>query len=1404
MRRRILILCALVTAGALALLWQWRGIHGPSSADGPNAGDVATPGLQPAGSSAARSAIPEQRRSGEALVQRIREEEAIGRFERWAAAYLATSRPAERAEGLAQGVAAARERRAVLHELIATDPERALRHAVPLAVRSGLPAEIQALLEARVDGIGAYHALAVLSPSAQAAPGFRSARRYVEIGGQTYEAFVYGRRLEAGSRPRAAIHGIALDGRLALMDSAVRVLDPGEPVAADRRVERVCAVSGEATEPATSPAAADTGDRVVYLCSAGHVRMLASQLDSDAPAAAEGDTAAAANHGVPAPMPIEGTRRVLMIRIRFADQAAGYEPETDASAAAMFSEADAFYRENSSGLLRIEGVVSPVYTLPQAAAWYVANDTSGYALNVLNAARAVAAAPQSAPGNEGLPAFNYLEFDYEAVRYDEGPGRFSGQGYVAMRGCWLKSRNAGVLIHELGHNLGLWHANAWKADDSFVPLGGGSNAEYGDIFDTMGPARGGAWHFNAWEKHRLGWLAGANVATVDADAVLTLASHDLGEPASGQTPRAIRVPRDDDRDYWIEFRRHPGWLEAQPDLHQGVGVRWDPWLRSNGGTQLLDMTPGSDAGRDDANLGLGRTFSDPAAGIHITPVAHASAGSAIEVVVHRGSFAGNRPPVVTVSSGAVEVAPGQLVQFTASASDPDGDALSYAWAFDDAAAPVSGHVVSRTWEEPGDHRARVTVSDRKGGTASASVLVRVGAAVGSRVSGRVMDLAGNPVQDALVDNGTEPGADGYRAAWSDADGSFTLLGVPPGAWTLRARKPGWIFAAERFLGSVVTPPDRGEVTLLGCWTGFSISGSVRGADGSPIAGALVRLGGQAEPTDQFGEFSLPGVAPGRYELTVTAGEAAFDPVNVEVGLADVDTVYVEEKTFTVAGTVSGGSLAAASVTTGWQSATVSMADAPSGTGRFTLHDVPAGTWSLRAVAPDRSYSPDGFIPPLVVAGDTSGIVLASDDQPYYAVSGTVWDRGTGVSGVTVSSGARSTVTDSRGGYWLAGLEAGTHEVHVAAPGLHFPVATRAVTIASAHVAGVDFSTDRLNQAPVLADGPRVVGETNQPFVTLESSADDDGGAGLLRYWWSVDNGSPGDVAFSATGAQAARRTIARFSAPGDYRIRVMAVDPQGATQSQDLLVTVRQGFGPPVLVEAARASPAVVGAGLETTLSVRATSELGDARLTYAWEALPADVSGDPSRLPGPVGFTRNFSADARETVARFRAPGNYLLRAVIRDPSGQFVESSVSVRVETTYASWLAQHFGPEIIANPDLRASVWGELADPDGDGAENLLEYAFATDPGAPSAEARPTTHFVTEAGVEYLAVSFRPNPDAIDLIYEPQVSSDLESWLPGLVFLPGEDERVVTYRDFSPATDHARRFIRVHVSRDESVP
>lgn len=77
--------------------------------------------------------------------------------------------------------------------------------------------------------------------------------------------------------------------------------------------------------------------------------------------------------------------------------------------------------------------------------------------------------------------------------------------------------------------------------------------------------------------------------------------------------------------------------------------------------------------------------------------------------------AANRQPGVSIS-GPAQVVARQVATFSAIASDPDGDTLTYSW---------GGNTTTRCWSAPGLYSVSVTVTDGRGGSASATMSVRV-------------------------------------------------------------------------------------------------------------------------------------------------------------------------------------------------------------------------------------------------------------------------------------------------------------------------------------------------------------------------------------------------------------------------------------------------------------------------------------------------------------------------------------------------------------------------------------------------------------------------------------------------------------------------------------------------------
>jgi PKD repeat protein len=90
----------------------------------------------------------------------------------------------------------------------------------------------------------------------------------------------------------------------------------------------------------------------------------------------------------------------------------------------------------------------------------------------------------------------------------------------------------------------------------------------------------------------------------------------------------------------------------------------------------------------------------------------------------------NLPPQVTLTATPDEGEQPLLVAASASASDPDGWITSYAWDFGDGGGSASPST-SHTYLAEGSYLARVTVTDDRGATAAAAVIIEVGSAIDS-------------------------------------------------------------------------------------------------------------------------------------------------------------------------------------------------------------------------------------------------------------------------------------------------------------------------------------------------------------------------------------------------------------------------------------------------------------------------------------------------------------------------------------------------------------------------------------------------------------------------------------------------------------------------------------------------
>ena len=353
-----------------------------------------------------------------------------------------------------------------------------------------------------------------------------------------------------------------------------------------------------------------------------------------------------------------GAQRTLAIMVNFQDKPADKPWTTTQANSLVFGDVSNFLRENSAQQTWLTGDVAGWYTIPVNS-----SVCDGFAIEQQGKAAAQAA---------GYVLSNYDRF--LMIFPQNSACGYSGMGQVGAwpSTSWIhNSLTLRTVAHELGHNLGLYHARAMDCGDT--TLGSScTTQEYGDTLDIMGYS-GTVGHFNGFAKERLGWLGSGNLVNVASGGSFSLKP----TSASSSAAKVLKIAKGVDANgqpsyYYVEFRQPQG-FDAQisnrgvidvNNIFNGVTVRQAS--PSNGNSvALLDLTPGSTfVDMKDAALIGGRSFSDPAAGVTLTTEWTNSSEALVSVDLGGGSA----PPVCTRNSPTVSMTPGQSAWLAAGSS----------------------------------------------------------------------------------------------------------------------------------------------------------------------------------------------------------------------------------------------------------------------------------------------------------------------------------------------------------------------------------------------------------------------------------------------------------------------------------------------------------------------------------------------------------------------------------------------------------------------------------------------------------------------------------------------------------------------------------------------------------------
>ena len=659
------------------------------------------------------------------------------------------------------------------------------------------------------------------------------------------------------------------------------------------------------------------------------------------------------------------------------------------------------------------------------------------------------------------------------------------------------------------------------------------------------------------------------------------------------------------------------------------------------------------------------------------------------VVIANCASSGNQPPVANAGADKTMTLPVNSTSLTGSGTDADGTIVSYAWTkvsgpatFTLGTAGAATTTVSNLVQ--GVYTFRLTVTDNSGATGTDDVIVTVNAAVNLPPTAN----AGSDITLTLPVNNTTLVGSG-----SDADG--TIAGY---AW---ARVSG---PTTFTLGTA----NAATTTLTNL-----------------VAGVYVfRL----TVTDNNG-------ATGTDNVTVTVNAAVNLPPTANAGSDITLTLPVNATTLNGSGADADGTIAGYAWARVSGPTTFTLGTA--GAATTTLTNLVAGVYVFRLTVTDNNgatgtdnvtvtVNAAAKLPPTANAGSDITLTLpvnsttlnGSGSDADGTIAGYAWARVSGPATYTLGTAGAATTT-------LTNLVQGVYVFSLTVTDNNGATGTDNVTVTV---------NAAVNQPPAANAGNNITLTLPVNNTTLNGSGTDADGT-ITGYAWTRVSGP---ATFTLGTAGAATTTLTNL-VQGVYTFRLTVTDNNGATGTDDVIVTVNAAANQPPIANA--------GSNITLTLPVNNTTLTGsgtDADGTiagYAW-----------TRVSGPATFTLGTAGAATTTLTNLVA-GTYVFRLTVTDNNGATGTDDVTVTVNASAPSNQAPIAiaGNNVTLNLPANSTTLNGTASFDPDGTIAAYSWSKVSGPGTftiGNANAATTTLTNLIAGTYVFQLTVTDNNGATD--------------------------------------------------------